>query len=272
MGRRRQRGLVTGLLDGVAAMPWPAGVTLGIIGFLLLRLVISPWLLGSLASGLGKLIALMWLALCLLGATASAIKSRKRKRLLDTRTTLESLSATGWRNFERLVGEAFRRQGYAVDENNRNGPDGGIDLVLHKDGRRTLVQCKQWKRQQVGVAIVREMYGLLVHHNADAVKVVSTGRYTDAAEAFAAGKPIELISGEELLAMIREVQSANPSGTGEQVLPQQEPILPRTTPVTTTCRRCGSPMVERRNRQSGVKFMGCSRFPACRHTIQALHE
>lgn len=266
MGRRRnQRGSVADLLDGVAAMPWPAGASIGVIGFLLLRFVLLPWLMGPLASSLGTLVALMWLAICLLGAMASAIKSRKRERLLDTRTNLESLSASGWRNFERLVGEAFRRQGYVVDENDWNGPDGGIDLVLHKDGQRTLVQCKQWKRQQVGVAIVREMYGLLVHHDADAVKIVSTGNYTEAAEAFTEGKPIELISGEKLLAMIHAVQPAPAPGTSMQTHPRQEPVLPGTT-FTTTCQRCGAAMVERRNRQTGAVFMGCSRFPACRNT------
>jgi restriction system protein len=59
------------------------------------------------------------------------------------------------------VGEAFRRQGYTVEETSLGGADGGIDLILRKDGRRTLVQCKQWKRQRVGVNIVREMAGLL---------------------------------------------------------------------------------------------------------------
>ena len=256
--RRNRRGLIEALLDGIAAMPWPAGVALGIIGFLLLRFALFPWLLGPLASSLGKLIAFIWLIASLLGALASALKRKKREHLLDTRTNLESLSAAGWRNFERLVGEAFRRQGYAVDENDQSGPDGGIDLVLHKDGRRILVQCKQWKHQQVGIAIVREMYGLLIHHNADAVKIVTTGSYTDAAKAFIEDKPIELIAGEELLAMIREVQATPPVTNATK-----EPATP---PYAPNCPRCGAGMVERRNRQTGTTFMGCSRFPACRGT------
>lgn len=38
-----------------------------------------------------------------------------------------------------LVGEAFRRQSYAVRENKRSGPDGGVDLVLIKDNERFFV-------------------------------------------------------------------------------------------------------------------------------------
>jgi len=253
-------------MDAMASLPWPAGIAVGIVGFLVIRFGFPAWLdnAGPLAGGFSAMLgvlAFLWLAVCLLGALISAIRSGNSRRLLDTRTNLESLSATGWRNFERLVGEAFRRQGYAVEENHHGGPDGGIDLVLFKDGRRILVQCKQWRREQVGVAIVREMYGLLVHHCADAARIVTIGTYTEAAAAFAAGKPIELITGEQLLAMVRAVQPN--ASTTPAPLPQQEPA---NTPTAETCPRCGAVMVEKRNRRTGASFMGCSRFPACRGT------
>lgn len=50
-----------------------------------------------------------------------------------------------WQEFELLVGEAFRLQGYEVAEIGGGGPDGGVDLVLRKDREKFLVQCKQWK-------------------------------------------------------------------------------------------------------------------------------
>jgi Restriction endonuclease len=52
-------------------------------------------------------------------------------------------------------------QGYAVTETGQAGADGGIDLVLTKGRERTLVQCKHWRAQTVGVAIVRELYGAM---------------------------------------------------------------------------------------------------------------
>ena len=267
MGRKRNQ---TGLMDAVATLPWPAGVVLGIVGFLVIRFVFPMFGSGPLVSMLSPtltIFAFFWLAACLLAAFGSAVKEKARQRLLDTRTNLESLSATGWRNFEQLVGEAFRRQGYAVDENHQAGPDGGIDLVLHKNGRRTLVQCKQWRRQQVGVSVVREMYGLLVHHNADAVKIVSTGSYTAAAEAFIDGKPIQLISGEELLRMIQAVQASPPSAAEMPAKERIEPVV-GAPPATNEahCPRCNAALVERRNRRTGESFLGCSRFPACRGT------
>lgn len=196
-----------------------AGVIAGIVGFIVVRWGILAWLSnqsGMFAQGFsqqsGSIIApLAWvlLGICWMAALFSYLGARRRRRFLDTRTTLDSLATGGWRQFEQLVGEAFRRQGYAVEETGLGGPDGGIDLILRKDGQRTLVQCKQWKRQQVGVSVVREMAGLLAHHQAGAVKIVCIGSYTSDAEAFALGKPIELISGEQLLEMIQAAQRAD---------------------------------------------------------------
>ncbi len=68
------------------------------------------------------------------------------------------------------------------------------------------MQCKQWQNWQVGVKVVREMYGLLMHHQAAAVKIVALGDYTPDAHRFAQGKPIELIHGGELIATVRSLQ------------------------------------------------------------------
>ncbi len=269
----RNRGR-SGFLDELAAMPWPVGAALGVIGFLLVRYGLPWWLLGrhdALArSSLGMFNTLSWLplALCWMAALGSWLNSRHRQQLLDTRTDLDSLAAGGWRQFELLVGEAFRRQGYFVEETGLGGADGGIDLVLSKGGRRTLVQCKQWKRQQVGVSVVREMAGLLAHHHAHAVKIVCVGSFTRDAEAFAQGKPIELISGEQLLAMIRTVQreTASAPALTERIEPTLLPTSTSTADQPRSCPRCGSPMVERTNRRNGESFFGCTQFPRCRGT------
>jgi restriction system protein len=64
------------------------------------------------------------------------------------------------------------------------------------------------------VNFVREMYGLLVHHKAAAVKIVALGDYTGDARRFAEGKPIELIHGGELIATVRSLQATKERATG----------------------------------------------------------
>src|SRR5690606_11146971 len=104
--------------------------------------------------------------------------------------------------------ESSRRQGYQVAETGLGGKDGGIDLILTKDGRRELVQCKQWRRRQVNAATVREMWGLVDHHGADAVHIVSVGNFTPDARQFSRGKPIYLVTGRDLLERTRTAKGA----------------------------------------------------------------
>jgi restriction system protein len=134
----------------------------------------------------------------------SLIKGLGKKLLHQKAKTIEEIKAMSWRDFETFVGEVFRRQGYSVEETGGGGADGGFDLILRKGNEKVLVQCKQWRTYQVGVKIVREMYGLMVAEQADRVIIVSVGAYTKDAADFARGKPIELIDGDKLVQLRAE--------------------------------------------------------------------
>lgn len=215
---------MTSGFEQIAAMPWWLGILIGLIGYVAIRHGIGWYLASShspVLAGIGRMSAagayapLAWMLLigCWLAALASFIGRGRRRQLLDSQTGIDSLRRMSWRQFEQLAGEAFRRQGYAVAETGLGGADGGIDLILRKNGKTTLVQCKQWQNWQVGVKVVREMYGLLLHHKAAAVKIVALGYYTSEARRFAHGKPIELIHGEELIATVRSLQKTRARAT-----------------------------------------------------------
>lgn len=269
MARRKQ-----GLFDSIASMPWPVGIALGIIGYFAIRYGIG-WYLSSrggtalaavgnaASSGAFGPIAWAWLGICSVAALCSFIARRQRGRLLEAQTGLDSLRAMSWKQFEMLVGEAFRRQGYRIEETGLGGADGGIDLRLSKNGKSTLVQCKQWRSQRVDVKIVREMYGLLAHHGADTVKIVAIGDFTPDAQQFAQGKPIELIHGEALLALVRAVQSTTPAAAS----PAPKPTA--TSVAAPHCPTCDTPMIKRTNRRSHEVFWGCPKYPSCRGTRPA---
>jgi restriction system protein len=251
-------------------MPWPIGIVLGIVAYIGLRHGVG-WYLSNSASPItqqvgqgfsnGALMPLasMALAICWLGALLSYLASRKRARLLETQTGLDSLRAMHWREFEMLVGEAFRRQGYSVEETGLGGADGGVDLILRKNGRTELVQCKQWRREQINVSVVREMWGLVHHHRADAVKIVAVGEFTRAAMVFARDKAIELISGESLLEAVHASQSISPQSARTKI----EPTLVASEPQ---CPLCGCVMIHRTNRRTGELFWGCRSYPQCNGT------
>ena len=276
MARRKESGF-----EVLISLPWPACIVLGLLAYISIRYGIG-WYLTSTSSpvlmGVGKQAAggiyapLGWMALgiCWFGALISFLRQRSRRRLLDTQTGLDSLRAMSWREFEMLVGEAFRRRGYAIQETGLGGADGGIDLILRKDGKTTLVQCKQWKTQRVDVKIVREMFGLLAHHGAAAVKIVAVGDYTGDAQRFARGKPIELIHGEALLAMVREGQTPPPAKTATTETIAAVTTQPDSTPsANPVCPKCGTDMVQRSSRKTKDHFWGCAKYPACRGTRAA---
>jgi restriction system protein len=188
---------------------------------------------------------------------------KMRGRLIDKQTGLESLRQTPWKQFEFLVAEAFRRQGYGVEFSLNRGADGGVDLVLRKDGRTSLVQCKRWKVFSVGPSVVREMFGLMTAEKAHEAVIVTTGRFTAEAQSFASGKPIRLIEGPQLLALVQSVQ------TGPHPSPKESPIPAPDAAAVPACPNCGKPMVirtARRGRNSGNLFWGCKSFPACEGT------
>ena len=272
MARRKESGL-----DLIASLPWQAGIVLGLLAFWGIRHGIGAWLSsagGPLLSGVGKqmsggiLTPLAWLALaaCWIAAALSFTRSRQRRRLLDTQTGLDSLRAMSWREFEMLVGESFRRRGYLVEETGLGGKDGGIDLIVRKNGRTELVQCKQWKNRQVRASTVREMWGLVDHHRADGVNIVCVGDFTPDAAAFAEGKAIELIDGERLMELVRDAQA--PSGDGRRLTHGKERIEPTLAPgpldVPPACPSCGMAMLQRHNKKTCEPFWGCPGYPRCR--------
>jgi restriction system protein len=276
MAKRKEGGI-----ELLASMPWPIGFVLGIVAYVAIRYGIG-WYMSTVNNpvlqAMGKQLSagayapFAWFAmiLCWIGALASFIGSRRRRQLLEKQTGLDSLRAMSWRDFEMLVGEAFRRQGYAIQETGLGGADGGIDLILRKDGKTTLVQCKQWKTQRVDVKVVREMFGLLAHHGAAEVKIVALGDYTADAQRFSQGKPIELIHGEALLAMVHELQTLSPAKAATATIRPVVTATPGPTPPSNpVCPKCGADMVQRSNRQTKDHFWGCAKYPACRGTKPA---
>jgi restriction system protein len=263
-----------GLLEVLGRPPWPVGMVFGLAGFAVFRWGMG-WYVTSVGGAIGKVfgkailsgglepVAWALLGLGFVGAAMSAYRRRDRARLLDEQGNLESLRALSWSRFEQFVGEAFRRQGYSVEETGQGGADGGIDLVLRKDGATTLVQCKQWRSRQVGVSVVREMFGLLHHHQAAAVKIVCTGVFSSACYRFAVGKSLELVDGEALLALIgRSTTITELTKVAAGARDARKPSA-----VPPACPKCAGEMMERTNRASGQLFWGCTGYPRCRGTV-----
>lgn len=197
----------------------------------------------------------------LIGATASYLKRSRSIRLLDTTRAPNgpAVASLSWQDFERLVAEGFRQRGFSITEKGGTAPDGGVDLILTRATERFLVQCKQWRAQQVPVTIVRELYGVMAAQHAAGGYVVTSGRFTLDAIAFAAGRNIELIDGGKLSAFLGQKRNAGPAL-----------VTHATLASSPACPRCNEPMVARtakRGANVGSEFWGCRRYPQCKATL-----
>ncbi|WP_184457610.1 restriction endonuclease [Xanthomonas sp. F14] len=151
-------------------------------------------------------VAWVVLGMCWLAALVSFVDSNQRGIPLDTRNTLEGVDTNRSSQFELMVGPALGYyQDYVGVEIGLRGADGGIDLILVKNGHPMLLRCKECKCQQAGTSVARDIHELLTCHNASAIKIVCVGTYKKASNQFAQGKPIVLTSSTQPLGMIRAV-------------------------------------------------------------------
>jgi len=175
---------------------------------------------------------------------------------------VERLRSIDWYQFEKLVGLVYRKLGYSVSRRGGANPDGGIDLIIEKDGLRTAVQCKQWRTWNVGVKAVREFLGALTDAGIQKGVFITLCGYTGDAKQLATKHGIEIVNEMGLAAMLE--------GTGARFDFETQEILRDTRKL---CPKCESEMVLRTARKgigSGRKFWGCSAYPQCRFTMPAV--
>ena len=119
-----------------------------------------------------------------------------------------SADRVAWREFEALVGEAFRAQGYQILESARGGPDSGGELTLRRERETFLVQCKHWKEAKVSVDAVHALQRAIAARGASGGFMLTDGRFAREAAAFAVGCNIRLIEGPALQALLDKAKRA----------------------------------------------------------------
>lgn len=247
------------ILDDLATLPWWLNLILAVVAYFTLKYGVptvefkSPIFQG-IASALPNMAGMFAAIFCMVAAT-SAFHSWRKGELLESQTSIKSIQSLSWKEFEYLISEAYKRKGFSVSENMAAGPDGGIDLVLFKEGEKTLIQCKNWKASNIGVSVIRELFGVVTAEGASKGIIVCSGNYTKDAIDFAKKTDIELVTGTALARMIAGVQ--------------KKQLCSEISNINSSCPVCGSHMVHRvakKGKYAGESFLGCSRYPKCRGT------
>ena len=182
MARRKKTSTADNQLELVAMLPWWAGVLLALVSYFVLHNIASqpvvaptqPGQMGAMAAqSLWKSLATVGQYIIpfifLLGAATSAWRLRERKNLVADvarSQATDALDGMSWREFEMLVGEGFRLQGYQVVETGGGDADGGVDLVLT---RRASNLVHRYPGE------IKHLAGLAAQDFASATLVVATG-------------------------------------------------------------------------------------------------
>jgi restriction system protein len=122
---------------------------------------------------------------------------------LDQRPNLMDLTPS---EFESLITNLFQKMGLET-RLTQASRDGGVDCVAFDPrpifGGKVVIQAKRYKNT-VGVSAVRDLYGTMQNEGASKGILVATSGYGKASFEFAEGKPIELLSGSNLLYLLAE--------------------------------------------------------------------
>lgn len=147
----------------------------------LIRVLVGMWFLWLLLGGIGL---------------ARLLLSLNEQRTL-ARTGMAEIDVMDGRAFEQRLGVLFRSLGYTVEQTRERG-DYGADLVVEKDGVRTVVQAKRWTKT-VGVKAVQEAHASAAMYRCARSMVVTNRYYSRSAKELARANDVRLWDRDDLV-------------------------------------------------------------------------
>jgi len=140
--------------------------------------------------------------------------NREDKRFVPAHNVAETLdgssnlAAMDWEDFEHLIRELFEKEfsaGGAEVKITQASRDGGVDAIIFDPdpirGGKIVIQAKRYTNT-VSVSAVRDLFGTVHNEGANKGILVTTADYGPDAYEFAKGKPLTLLSGNELLYLL----------------------------------------------------------------------
>ena len=119
-----------------------------------------------------------------------------------------NLAAMHWEDFEQLVRELFElefAQNGSEVKVTQASRDGGVDAIIFDPdplrGGKIVIQAKRYTNT-VGVSAVRDLYGTVINEGANTGILITTSDYGHDSYEFAKDKPLKLLNGGHLLALL----------------------------------------------------------------------
>lgn len=140
--------------------------------------------------------------------------NKKDKRFIEGKDVSvndgTNLAAMHWEDFEHLVRELFEME-FAQNGGEvrvtQASRDGGVDAIVFDPdplrGGKIVIQAKRYTNT-VGVSAVRDLYGTVINEGANSGILITTSDYGHDSYDFAKDKPLKLLNGGHLLALLHK--------------------------------------------------------------------
>lgn len=174
--------------------------------------------------------------------------------------TNDFVKSLEWKRYEEVCKEFLIIKGYNA-EVTCVGADEGVDIVIKNNNGLVVcvAQCKAFGKKPVGVALIRELCGIMASKQVKKGLFFTTSTFSEDAIKFATSNSISLVDLESFVRAIntlddsKKIRLYDVASDGDFNVP--------------TCARCDVKMIERVSRKTDRKFWGCANYPKCRMTI-----
>lgn len=171
------------------------------------------------------------LVFVVLGLAATAWLRRTPSSPTDAQAAERGAGQLGllrWRDFTRLVLQAMHGRGYRTVVEDGMPADGiptdGGDIVLERNGERTLLSVKYGSASVVGAQALLGLGGSATLRGTQKVIVVTPGRFDEEAIRLARQQDIELIDGQDLWPEVRPYVARPAADANATPAPVEKPV------------------------------------------------
>jgi restriction system protein len=188
----------------------------------------------------------LWWLLAIVGAILLIrllLFVRRQRRL--ARSGIREIDTMDGASFENYLATMFRRLGYRVRIVGSVRGDYGGDLLIQKNGSRTIVQAKRYRGKRVGIKAVQEAHTARTMYECADAMVVTNSTFSPQAVKTARKTGVRLWDREELVKHLLEAEDAPEPATPVPATPPAPPTVtaaPKPVATDARCAECGVPV------------------------------
>ena len=171
--------------------------------------------------------------------------------VIDRELTVELLRKLEWKRFEQIVALYYGETGVTANCT-CTGPDGGVDVKLHRKGEErpySYIQCKAYGSEKVKLTMMREFLGVMTNDKITEGIFATTSDFYPDARTFAEANGIKLLTAADFLRLFQQLRTH-----------VRQRIVSEVTQgdyTTPSCPACDIKAIPRERKRDGVKFWAC---------------